>query len=183
MEWAQLWSYKTQYIERIWIEIQSTFNCNGTFRGWKSMHQGFRTYLSWNPWLKAIEKHILNTWCMLFHLVKVPWKVFSILFKFLLLYCNKESYYLLGWIRKFLNETSSLHNHCIERKGNSCALTIHSQMKISSFYTLSKLCVMSQKVSFHRLFFVILEVKLLLDKMVLIGIFEGVVFSCDCLEP
>ena len=34
-------------------EIEITFE--GTFKGWKSIHQGFRIYFVWNPRLKAIK--------------------------------------------------------------------------------------------------------------------------------
>ena len=34
-------------------KIEKTFN--GTFAGWKSMHQGLRIYFVWNSRLKAIE--------------------------------------------------------------------------------------------------------------------------------
>ena len=42
-----------QHAEWDLIEIEKTFN--GTFTGWKSMHQGLRIYFVWNPRLEAIE--------------------------------------------------------------------------------------------------------------------------------
>ena len=43
----------TQHAQWILNNIEKTFN--RTFTGWKSMHQVFRKYFSWNPRLKAIE--------------------------------------------------------------------------------------------------------------------------------
>ena len=43
----------TQFVQMTLNKIENTFN--GTFVGWKSMHQGLRIYFFWNPRLKAIE--------------------------------------------------------------------------------------------------------------------------------
>ena len=47
------WNVFTQHVQWTLNKIENTFN--GTFTGWKSMHQGFRIYFVRNPRLMAIE--------------------------------------------------------------------------------------------------------------------------------
>ena len=78
------------------FKIANAFN--ETLLGWKSIHQRFSIYFSWNTCLEILDSMALNTgfqeeyilylWCMLPQPAKISLRVISILFVLLSAYCE-----------------------------------------------------------------------------------------------